>query len=568
MNQESKMVRGLKSLLVSLLILNGFLLFAYHDPANSYFPSHDFLDHMFVLYKLRGENPQFFDYSAGLTGVLGGIPLSALGISDLSFDSNMYVLFSAPIAAVLNEFISRNIGFLGMYFFLRKLIPSFRNKYVLIAPSLLFALLPYYPNFNFTIALLPAIAYVVLASYSEHLNPLRISLIFLAALFGNFTYGGFAVLSFVLMFSIIQMVRRELKSSLRLFLIGIVLALGYVIGISRILFLKFSTNYNSHRLSWKPLTENWFDLDFFPKFISEFISISLRGFYHFPSGQSTFTQFFIPGTPLILLVIYFGFLTFFFARESVMSIYQHKQLVLVNYLIASILLINIFHSAEASGLTHFENLMQEPFQFKRVAILLPFLWCLVLAVVSNSLLQDFPRIGFLAFGLVIAQILVSNFGVQQQLFKYVGVTSNHLTINEYFDPQAYSGLARKLGRNPSQIRVLSFDLDPMIASLNGYNSLDGYVYNYPLEYKNAFRNVIAGELAADSSLREYYDGWGSRVYLFHRDIPVNQLDIDWCVAKDLGAEYVLSRADLSTVSNLTLSMKYLKLSAYKISNCM
>ena len=107
----------------------------------------------------------------------------------------------------------------------------------------------------------------------------------------------------------------------------------------------------------------------------------------------------------------------------------------------------------------------------------------------------------------------------------------------------------------------------MVASLTGYGALDGYVYNYPLEYKNDFRRIIVRELAADSGLRDYYDDWGSRVYLFHRDLPVSQLKLDWCAGQRIGADYILAKVDLGTVSNLSLVKEYRNLALYKISGC-
>ena len=559
--------RPQKAFLFSVLIVNGLLFFAYRVPNNSYFSEHDFLDHLYVLYKLRGESPHFFDYSATLNGVLGSIPLSALGISDFSLDANMYVLFDAPIAAVLNEFISRNIAFIGMYFFLQKLMPKPTSNYVVSVPALLFAMLPYYPNFGFTIAFLPIIAYVVLASFSERLSFLRIALIFLASLFGNFTYGGFAVLTTIFILFLVKITRREFQCSVRMLTIFLVLTSGYLVGISRILFLKFATDFHSHRLSWSPMTDNWFDPARLPELTAEMISISFRGYYHFPSGQSLFTNFFLPGMPLVLLAIYLFGQSISFVHKSSKFAFGTKESRLVSCLLGAIFSINLFYSSEASGFTHFEHLIQEPFQFKRVAILLPFFWCVLAGLLLNSTVRIFPKSGVVFFLFVLGQISLSNIGIQQQILNYAGIQNNYLTIKEYSESDAYSKLAQKLGRHPSDIRVLSFELDPMIASLNGYTALDGYVYNYPLDYKNSFREVISGELASDRSLSEYYDDWGSRVYLFHRNLPVKEIQIDWCAAENLGAEFILTKRDLSTVPNLRLTTNYRNLSLYKISGC-
>jgi hypothetical protein len=543
------------------------LLFAYRVPQNSYFPAHDYLDHLFVLYSLRGDNPFYFDYSATLFGVLGQIPLSSLGISDLSLDANLFVIFDAPVAAVLNEFISRNIAFCGMYLFLHTLLPEGTSKYVFLAPSLLFSLLPFYPNFALTIAFMPIIAYVLLAALSSPLRPFQIFMVILASLFGNFTYGGFAVVGFVLLLILVHLLKKKFRISCRLTVVTLILVFGYCVGISRILVAKFAKEFQSHRISWEPITENWFDPTFIPDFFSEFLNISLKGNYHFPSGQSVFSNLFIPGIPALLLVYYISVRLSHSIQKKGLDLPERRDFLFIRYLLVAILALNLFYSCEASGLTHFESLISEPFQFKRVAVLLPFLWCVLTAFLLSILIRNIPVLATLTFILIVMQVSVSNFGVQKQILHYAGLEGSRETINEYFDTDAYLGLARSINLDPSKIRVVSYDLDPMVASFNGFQSFDGYVYNYPLDYKIAFRKVISGELSVDQNLREYYDNWGSRVYIFHRNLPPSEIQIDWCAALHLGAEFVLSRKDLSSVVNLKLFGSNKGLRIYKISNC-
>jgi len=553
--------------LITFLILNSLLIFAYRSPKNSFFPVHDYLDHMFVLYKLRGDNPHFFDYSAPLFGVLGKTPLSVLGISDFSLDANLFVFFDAYLAAVVNEFTARNIAFIGMCIFLNKLVPGIKRGYAITAPSLLFALLPYYPNFEFTIALFPIVTFVVLLALSKSLKLVHYMIIFFISLFSNFTYGGFAIVGVLFATLLLQLLRRKFWSAVQLFAVTLILICGYLVGISRILTLKFRTDFESHRLSWKPPTEGWFHLSTIPNLVQEFSQITLRGMYHFPSGQSVLTSHFIPGLPLILLVIYVVLHIRLRFSEGEVSRVHNLENLLILCSVALITVVGLFYASEASGFTQFEYLMSEPFQFKRVAVLLPFLWCSIAALILNSLNRDFPSLALISFLLVIMQILASNVGVQQKILHSVGLQKDNPTIEEYFDSKSYAGLAKELGLKPSEIRILSFDLDPMIASFNGYDSLDGYIYNYPLRYKGAFRKIISGELEEDKSFRDYYDGWGSRVYLFHRDLPVQDIRISWCEAKNLGADYILSKKDLSLISDLKFSVKYKYLSLYEISGC-
>jgi hypothetical protein len=102
-------------------------------------------------------------------------------------------------------------------------------------------------------------------------------------------------------------------------------------------------------------------------------------------------------------------------------------------------------------------------------------------------------------------------------------------------------------------RVVSLGINPAAALYHGFYCLDGYSNNYPLEYKYAFRRVIAPELAKDETLREYYDYWGNRVYLFSAENdgtwPIRKgrfvyqdFQLDAKALYELGGRYLLSAA--------------------------
>ena len=98
----------------------------------------------------------------------------------------------------------------------------------------------------------------------------------------------------------------------------------------------------------------------------------------------------------------------------------------------------------------------------------------------------------------------------------------------------YACLATVIG----DARVLSLGVDPMIAPANGINAVDGYHNLYPLTYKEQFRPVIADKLDADSTLRAYYDDWGSRVYAFGD--RATAVPPDFRAALRLGARFVIA----------------------------
>lgn len=87
-------------------------------------------------------------------------------------------------------------------------------------------------------------------------------------------------------------------------------------------------------------------------------------------------------------------------------------------------------------------------------------------------------------------------------------------------------------------RVLSVDLDPMVAVMNNIKVIDGYHNIYPNDYKIKFRKIISRELDKNEELKKYYDNWGNRVYAFYND--KDNLLLDFVAAKKIGADYVIS----------------------------
>lgn len=110
-------------------------------------------------------------------------------------------------------------------------------------------------------------------------------------------------------------------------------------------------------------------------------------------------------------------------------------------------------------------------------------------------------------------------------------------------------------------RVVSLGIHPSIAQYNGFYTLDGYFVDYPLAYKYQFRSIIEDELRKDSELQEYFDGWGSRAYIFTEQLGrdfiqragnqtvLSDLDLNLEAFNALGGAYILSAVRIDEVSN-------------------
>ena len=117
---------------------------------------------------------------------------------------------------------------------------------------------------------------------------------------------------------------------------------------------------------------------------------------------------------------------------------------------------------------------------------------------------------------------------------------NIYTFNGYYSYEDYKEIKRVV-KNQS---VLSIGLDPMVANVNNIKSVDGYHGMYPLSYKSKFRKIIQKELENNQKLKNYYDYWGSRVYAFVSD--PNNIRINYKAAKEIGADYVISKFNLNS----------------------
>lgn len=85
--------------------------------------------------------------------------------------------------------------------------------------------------------------------------------------------------------------------------------------------------------------------------------------------------------------------------------------------------------------------------------------------------------------------------------------------------QVEAYLEETTGETQEAYRVVSLGIDPAAALYHGFYCLDGYSNNYPLSYKHSFREVIAPELAKSEYLRDGFDDWGNRCYLFSAECP-------------------------------------------------
>lgn len=129
---------------------------------------------------------------------------------------------------------------------------------------------------------------------------------------------------------------------------------------------------------------------------------------------------------------------------------------------------------------------------------------------------------------------------------------NQPSFKQFYAAQQFKNIADYIGKPKSEYRVASIGLHPAIAQYNGFYTLDTYNNFYPLSYKSAFRKIIAPELAKNASIRDYFDHWGGRCYLFTSElgknydfrknsgVRIHHLQLNINQFKKMGGNYILS----------------------------
>lgn len=138
--------------------------------------------------------------------------------------------------------------------------------------------------------------------------------------------------------------------------------------------------------------------------------------------------------------------------------------------------------------------------------------------------------------------------------------------DDFYAVDVFEQIDEAIGVDKSEYRTVSLGITPAAALYNGFYCLDGYSNFYSLEYKHAFREIIADELSKSEELRVYFDAWGNRCYLFNGEtgnfmmIPGNNggsfehLDLNTSKLYEMGGRYIFSALPIDNAEELKLAL--------------
>ncbi len=557
---------------IGVAFLAAFLGFAYARGSDSYVRVNDHLDGAVPLYVVLAESQPWLGGLHDRVGqIFDGLPRNSMP-STLHLGALAYYALPPFWAHVWNEAAVRLLAFAGMLLLLRRhLLPEARPS-VLCGAALCFALLPFLPSACLSVAGQPLLLHALLDLRRGRGGAGDWLVVALFPLYSSLAFIGFFVL-LCLGLLVLHDAWRARRLPARLVAACVLMGALYAASEHRLLYQAlFDAGHVSHR--------------------SEFVRVqgsllhaaraALQAFFldhhHAPSLQ----------LPVLLLAAAAALVAGLVEirararslgprvlaaalRERSPTPSRWRDLVLALALCAAAsLLVGLWEWRPVQALVEspaFGPLRM--FNFHRVAWFQPALFGLAFAFALHEISRRWRLGSIVALALVGLQAALAVWSSNGLVERRV----SGLGFSAYYSSPLFAEIRDHIGRPPETYRVVSLGLTPGIALYNGFFVLDGFVNDYPVEYKRRFRRVIARELEKDPFLARLFDDWGGHVDLFASELgkvsgysrrtytkhaarrSVEQLEIDVAALRELGADYVLAAVEIRNHAELGLALE-------------
>ena len=530
-----------------LMIIGILCILVYYIPFFIYWEDmfihiHDSLDSTVASIKMLRDSDNLFNYNATLP-VMGELHRSSFPNYTILLLLNK--CFSTFTAYFLNELAGRIIGFFGMYLLLTEYIikeEQYKNIISFVV-AISFALSGYFSIYGFSMIGQPLLFYAFLNLKNEKHTWVSLLIIALIVLNSSIIliglFGGFVLFIYYL-----YIVIKE-KRLHHYYLIGLILFVLLYIAEEASLFLHFFINQEPlHRVEFQSDSS-------VGNIIYEGLRLLYRTHYHTAS---------IPAFLIIILTIF----TCIKLRKF------EKKIKITVIFILSIITFIILSGVILMKSPEIKSILP-PIQYDRFYFLLPTIWMVLFALCLKSIIKfNHGKFLFLCFSLFFfGSILFFNKEYRRSIQRVaadtmdIPLTFDEPTFRQFYDEPLFNEIEKELG-NKKQYKIICLGFHPAIALYNGFQTLDGYFFSYPLEYKHKFRQIISKELSKSDKNQKYFDHWGSRCYLFSSELDddylysknsntkVTNLSLNIPALKKLGGEYIFSSVKITNYESLGL----------------
>ena len=569
------------------------LLLAYLSP---YFLSgdnpivyvHDNLDAAIPFYKILAENGWTFSaMNTTIEPVMGGMPRACFP-SGLNITHLLYLFFKPVTAYILNILLIHLLAFAGMFLLLKNFVfhkQKTGEVFLCTGLAVAFALLPFWPSGGLSVAGQPFVFYAFLKIKNKQSSLVPWLIVLLYPFFSSLVLSGI----FILISCIGLFIFDTLKSGRMNKTWGAALALlsvMYLLAEYQLALWLLDPQFVSHRSqfvanSWnlKQLYDAGWKMLFFGQYHAHsfhtgfILPVAVLAPFVMLTPEKIRKGLFFSIFGVLSIVFILNFVGVFdwynFFKDDLLK--QYPSLFVATMVASAALLFLKNHYREAVIITlilcisffygfwksefmdalkiNFKLLGQ--FQFDRFYFMLPLLWFVYAAVLLRKFML-FKTPGFIFLTIILFSQVIFSF--QERVAEQ---WRNPQPFSEYFSTPLYEDVKSYIALPVNKYRVASIGLDPAIALYNGFHTIDGYLANYPVNYKHDFRKIIVGELEKDIKLKKSFDEWGSRCYIFVSEIENDSLpniSIDVNQMKIMGVKFVLSKYIIGNHEALRLEL--------------
>ena len=493
---------------------------------NWYVLIHDNLDSSIANIKMLRDLNMVFDYSSQ-EPIIGPVTRSAFRAP---WDITILLYTFLPLfwGVIVNNFLARIIAYIGMYLLLsRYVIKDSKHKTIVsVLSSLCFAFIAFYSDYGISSAGIPLIVYAFLNLKDNNKIGISFLCIFLFGIYSQLLLSGVFV-GIVGGIYYLYIIIHDKKGHW-LFIFGLVF-LGVI--------YLFT---NIHLVM---------------DFIGGQINVSHRAEFQ---NNSTIGQIVLSHLKLFCMTqIHTGELItipilLFFIYNWIATKKTDKASLYILLAIISIVLFGLIYHIILSFST--PGCFIQQFQMDRFYFFLTTLWIVLLGRTADLAIENKKGLFIVICTclIVVGCDFIRNKEYMFQVKKYIFHLQSEPTYHQYYDEELFTQINKYINKPRHEYSVASIGIYPAVAQYNGFYCIDGYWNAYSLEYKHEFRKIIEPELNKDNDLKNYYDHWGSRCYIFSSELGkeyrygkncgkvIQHLDINTDQLRKMNCQYIIS----------------------------
>ncbi len=544
---------------LGLVILTFPYLFWIYLGENSYVVVFDNLDHEFIFIKqlIESGNVLGFRLDENIIGSMNGIP-RAFYRTGLSFTFVLFSVFPDIYAYIIQHYIVHLIGFVGMFFLMKRYFIKDNNLLIFLI-AICWGFLDYHHiQYGISISGQPILLFAflnLLHRDSKWYNWVIICL-FPFCSFMPFT------LPFFIPILVLIAVRHYIYVDKRIsypFIIGIISIFCINLAIEfPLVYQKFFSDLVSHRTI---NTLRYFEIDITKKSIFGIIYETIRRIYLFGTFESTKGMQHLGNIQIKFILI--AFLSLLYNKK-----FLRKTLPLVVLIVGIVL----WDFLGASTLKAIGVINDFSFRVNRASFLLSFLWILLLVMIlkelswKNAFNKNFSIviISFIFFFIVFDNgknggELVTN--IKKTIRK--NSDSNLPTFKQYYSTHLYDKVKEYVGDDEiKKYNFLVVGLFPNVAHYNGIKTLGAYQNNYLLSYKKEYKKIIQPELDKNPYFTHVFEDYGHTCFIPYliekkrseilkktNENKIEKLDLNLEQAKKMGGKYLVSYVPIENYHN-------------------